>query len=454
MPLDRAILDESLRTPQGEAAYRLCEKLYDSGFDTWWVGGCVRDMLQGRIPEDIDIATNATPEQIKTVYPDAGSASAVFGSMRVIVQGREFEVTTFRSDDEASDGRHPESVVFSDRAHDAARRDFTVNAMYLQPVSRELFDPYDGQKDLKELLIRFIGDPGMRIRHDALRILRAVRFRALLNGQYHPETYTALKENASHIEILSGERIRSELEKILLGPHPARGFEDLWELSVLQYILPELAACKGVAQPSEYHQEGDVWDHLMTCISAFSEDDDADIRWATLLHDIGKTQTFSLEERIRFDHHAQVSADLALTLLERLQMQKLRREKISWIIRHHMMMASFEPMPGERKAHWYYHPWFPSLLRLFALDIAGTIPGGTELYDQIVADYTQYLDSHPRPLKPLLSGTDIMDLLGLQPGEEVGRIIKELHDAQQRGEITQKKEAIAFLTSLQRTDAV
>ncbi len=451
MPLERSILDRTFATPLGEAAYQVCEKLLDAGYDTWWVGGAVRDMLQGKTPDDIDIATAATPTQMLAVFPDADCASAALGSLRITLHRQTFEVTTFRRDDEASDGRHPESIAFSDREHDAARRDFSINAIYLQPISRALFDPYGGEADVREKLIRFIGDPVIRITHDALRMLRAVRFRAAIDGQYHPKTYAALQAHSELTAALSGERVRMECEKMLLGAHPDLALEDLWELGVLKAVLPELHVCKGIAQPAQYHQEGDVWNHLLACCSAFVPEDGADIRWAALLHDIGKATTFSVEERIRFDHHAEESARLAGIVLRRLQFPRQRSDAIVWIIRHHMMMGSFLDMPEERKAHWYYHPLFNDLLRLFALDIEGTMPKDFSLLDKIIADYTQYLDTHPRPAVPLLTGTEIMEILHLRPGEEVGRVRKLLLDAQQRGEITLKKEATDFVRSLQGT---
>ena len=435
-----------METKTGECAYKIVETLMDAGFEAWWVGGCVRDMLQGHVPHDIDIATSALPDEALPLFKK--SRSMILGSFRVTLGAAEFEVTTFREDDAVSDGRHPESIVFTkEKGTDAARRDFTVNTMYWNPVTRELFDPHGGKADLKEKLIRFIGEPGIRIKHDALRILRAVRFRAALDGQYHPDTYRALQENAQLIEILSGERLRTELEKMLLGPHPDRALEDLWELHVLQYFLPELAGCKGIPQPADYHHEGDVWDHTLQCTRSFREEDGIDVRIAAMFHDCGKAETFSLKERIRFDHHATVSADLASKALARLQYPTKRREKIDWLIRHHMSMTFLE-MPEERKAHWYFHPWFAELLQLFYLDIAGTDPADFTLYENIVRDYDQFLNNHPRPEKPLLSGHEVMEILGLKPGAEVGRIIGQLQDAQTKKTVTSKAEAKEFLQNL------
>jgi poly(A) polymerase len=448
MPVAKNVIDATLRSPLGERAYKVVEKLTDAGYDAWWVGGAVRDMLQGTIPHDIDIATSAKPDDVRALFTRSTDKGDQFGSARVLLGDDEFEITTFREDDEASDGRHPESIVFGTLEQDAKRRDFTVNAIYFHPIYRELYDPYDGEGDLKERLIRFIGEPAIRIKHDALRVLRAVRFRARLDGQYEPSTYAALREHAATVDVLSGARILDELEKILSGERPDRALEDLWELSVMSRVIPELYVCKGVAQPADYHKEGDVWDHLMQCIRNFEADDNADVRLAALFHDCGKAKTFSREERIRFDHHATVSADLTTALLKKWNCPKKRVEKIDWLIRHHMSMTFLE-MNEDRKSHWYFHPYFPELLRVFRLDIAGTTPANYELYDAIVADYHRFLDSHPRPAKPLLTGEDVMKTLGIGSGEQVGQILKKLNEAQTKGEITTKAEAKEYVKKLQ-----
>ena len=188
---------------------------------------------------------------------------------------------------------------------------------------------------------------------------------------------------------------------------------------------------------------------MMQILRSFRDDDSADVRLAALFHDCGKALTFSIKERIRFDHHASVSADLVSKALERLQCPRKRIEKIDWLVRHHMSMTFLE-MPEERKAHWYFHPWFPELLRVMYLDAAGTKPMNDSLYKKIVQDYQQYLDAHPAPPKPLLSGEDVMKLLELPPGEEIGRILKELHDVQVEGKITTKKEAKGWVEKFRK----
>ena len=449
MPINPTILTRTLSSPQGESGYKIVETLTDAGFDTWWVGGCVRDMLMDDIPDDVDIATDALPEDIVKLFKKTDETSARFGSILVSLKGCVFEVTTFREDDSASDGRHPESVKFGKREDDAQRRDFTVNAIYFNPISSEIYDPFNGQMDLNEKLIRFIGNPTERIEHDALRLLRAIRFRARINGQYHPDTFDALHKLSKKINILSGTRRLREIDKILLGPNPQRAFEDLWETDVIEHLLPELHACKGVAQPSELHEEGDVWEHTMCVIASFTSDHKVDVRLAALLHDIGKPVTFSIkEDRIHFNEHASKGGDVSKTVLDRLQCNSKRRDKIVWLIKHHMMMMTFDKVDDERKAHWYFHPWFIELLQLFWLDISGTTPGTYDLYELIIKDYNKFLDAHPRPASPLLSGEEVMDILGIEPGEKVGEYLKKLHEAQNKGEIKLKREAVDYLEGL------
>lgn len=450
MPLSREIIDQTLATALGEAAYKVVVTLSDAGYDTWWVGGCVRDMLSREIPDDIDIATSATPNQALALFEKGKEVPRPLGSVRIKSGTHVFEVTTFRKESQVSDGRIPESVEYSDRDADAHRRDFTINAMYFNPISSELYDPFQGEGDMHERLIKFVGDPAQRIKHDALRIMRAVRFRARINGQYHPDTYAALRDSAALVESLSGIRKLEELDKLLLTKHAERGLEDLWELGILQHVIPELAKCKGVAQPAEYHHEGDVWDHLLQCVRSFREEDYSDVRLATLFHDIGKTKTFSVQERIRFDEHARVSAEMAQIILKRLDASNKRIEKVTWLIEHHMMMGAFLEMSDERKAHWYFHQWFPDLLRLFWLDVAGTTPSDFSLYDRIVKDCNVFLDKHPRPIPPLIDGKRIMEITGLKPCARVGELMDELHDAQVRGEVTNKKEAEAFIATIAR----
>lgn len=448
MPIARDIIDRTLATKHGEAAYSATETLLNAGHECFWIGGAPRDMMLGKIPKEIDMATSAKPEDVQKLFPKNDAFAAALGTVVVSVNGETLEITTYREDSPVGDGRKPASVVFGSRENDALRRDATINAMYWNPVTRELFDPCGGEKDIKEKLVRFIGMPEERVTQDALRILRMVRLKATIGGQYEPATYKALQKGAKLTEHLSGTRILEELEKMLASPAPQVALEDLWETGALKFVLPELHACKGVAQPAEFHAEGDVWNHLLECTRSFTEDHGADVRLAALFHDIGKPETFSLKERIRFDHHAEVSAKLAETILKRMQMQGDRTKKITWLVAHHMMMGAFKDFSDERKAHWYFHPWFRELLQIFWLDIAGTKPADYAMYDAIIADYDEFLNKRPRPIKPLLSGDAVMKILQVGPGEAVGKALKELYDAQIRGDVTTKRDAEKFIESL------
>ncbi len=441
MPFSPEIINRTLATKHGEVAYKVVEILFDAGYEVYWVGGSVRDMLLGKIPEEIDLASSATPKDVCKLFTTYDDSVAQLGVVIVGLNGEHFEITTFREDHEKSDGRRPEKVHFSTKERDALRRDATINALYFNPITKELYDCVGGEKDLQEKLVRFIGDPEIRIKEDALRILRIIRLRANIKGQYEPSTFRALQKNANLAGKLSEFRILEELEKILLSSSPSVAIDDLLQIGVLNILLPELAQCKGIPQPTAFHHEGDVLNHLLLCTQSFTQDHGIDVRLAALFHDIGKPQTFALKDRIRFDHHAEVSAHITEKVLRRLQLPSSRRTKITWLIEHHMNMGTFTTLTEHRKAHWYFHPWFKELLELFWLDIAGTLPHDFSMYDNIIEDYNAFLNAHPRPKKPLLSGDEVMKICSMNTGEKVGAILQQLHVAELAGEIRNKADA-------------
>lgn len=439
-------IDEILKTPLGEAAHSICEQLQQHGFNAYWVGGVVRDLLLELPVQDIDIATSATPSEVATLFTVNKDSNTALGTSIVTKNQHTFEITTFRTESGTTAGRTPTAVEFSNQTEDAARRDFTINAIYLDPVTQCITDEYMGINDAHEKLVRFIGNPAERIIHDPLRSLRAIRLRNGISGQYHPATYQAIRKNANVCAQLSGLRLQQELEKMLLGPNPAQCLEDLWETGILTYILPELDNCRGVAQPHQYHNEGDVWQHLLQTIQASRPDDEIDVRLAALLHDIGKVDTFSIEaDRIHFNDHASASAETATVILQRLHYSNKRIKKITWLIAHHMMIGQLLDINEERKHHWYFHEYFTELLRVFWLDIAGTTPSNFTLYEQVVADYNQFLDAHPAPTKPLLTGEEIMQYAQLEAGPAIGKLAATLAEQQKAGAIQYKQEAIDFI---------
>lgn len=449
MQTNHTFLDTFLNTPLGTAAYNVCSIIQNQGYECYWVGGSVRDILLERPVTDIDIATNALPEQIATLFTNTTLENSTLGAVIIEKNGFSFEVTTFRKESNTTTGRTPTNIEFTNRTEDALRRDFTINALYFDPITQKILDDVQGLVDIHEKIVRFIGDATERIVHDPLRSLRAIRLRNAITGQYHPATYHAIHANAVLTSNLSGMRVQQELEKMLLGPNPSQCLEDAWETDILEHIIPELSNCKGVAQPSMYHAEGDVWEHTLQTVQSSRNEDDIDVRIAALFHDIGKATTFSIEaDRIHFNNHASVSAATTEQILNRLQYPAKRIQKICWLIEHHMMMSQLLELTQERKRHWYFHEWFTELLQLFWLDIAGTSPSNFTLYDEIIADYTKFLDAHPAPKKPLLTGEEIIEILQIEPGPIVGEILTKLANARINNLVNYKAEAIEFVKNI------
>ncbi len=428
-------------------ARQIVKKLRDAGYDAFWAGGCVRDILLGIKPKDIDIVTSAKPDEIEELFEHTIPVGKQFGVIMTVVNDHHYEIATFRSDAGYSDGRRPDAVLYTDARADAIRRDFTINGMFYDPIDDKIIDYVRGERDLKAKLIRFIGEPRDRIYEDHLRILRAVRFRNQFDFQYHPDTYQAIKENASLIlQRVSTERIRDELNKMLLDKtKPAMSFEDMSHLGLLEMIIPELEELRGCAQPVQYHQEGDVWTHTMQALDALPPEASLTSRWATLLHDIGKPETFKLAERIRFDSHASVSARIARRLLRRLNFSNKFINDVCWCIEHHMMMMPLVEMNKGRKMHWFLNPQFKNLLTLMKADAEGTTPTDLSLYQKIRELYvkaTRRLKTIPTPL---LNGHEIMEALSIPPSEEITQIKAELVELQLEGKIRSKSGALKWL---------
>jgi tRNA nucleotidyltransferase/poly(A) polymerase len=431
----------------------IIKKLRQAGYEAYWAGGCVRDVLLGVKPKDYDIVTGATPDEIekvlKKVLEKVVPIGKKYGVIIAVKNGHQFEIATFRSDAGYSDGRRPDAVTFTDAKEDALRRDFTINGMFYDPVRDKILDYVGGQKDLDAKLIRFIGDPHQRILEDHLRILRAIRFRNEFDFQYEPKTYTALhKHSRLVIEKVAKERIAAELNKIMMSPRAANAFEDMEDLGILEIILPEIQKLKGVAQPYEYHHEGDVWTHTMNALKSLSENAPLAVRWAVLLHDVGKPDTFELRERIRFDHHVEFSKAHAKKILGRLRYPRKFIEEVCWLVEHHMMMVPLTTMAEGRKLHWFLHPWFLNLMQVFKADAEGTTPSDLGLYEEIYALYRASTEKMPTAPKPVIEGEEVMKILKIKPGKKVGGILADIREKQLAGEIRNKSEALAYLKKI------
>jgi len=431
-----------------QTALTIIECLHKNNFEAYLAGGCVRDILLKKEPKDYDIVTNALPEQIEALFPNSRAVGKHFGVILVVEGGHHFEIATFRADGDYSDGRRPDSVTFTNAQEDAKRRDFTINGLFLDPFTNEIKDFIDGKIDLKEKLIRFIGDADKRINEDHLRILRAVRFKNRLGFRFHPDTYQALKTHAHLSNKVAPERIREELDRMLMHPSRTEAIKDLDELGLLEILLPEIAKLKGITQPYEYHTEGDAFEHTLLALKSIKVAKNSTLVWATLLHDSGKAETFKLKERIRFDSHAEHSAKIAKNVLTRLKFPSAFIDTISYLVLHHMMWVSLRDMPDSRKQHWIFDKRFPNLLRLFKADASGSKPLDLSLYHEIQVIVKDIKKRYKKLPTALIDGHDLQKELQLPPGPLLGKLLTEVYTAQLERTITTKQEALALAKKL------
>jgi len=399
----------------------------------------VRDLLLGRTPKDFDVATDARPDEIVSLFPSSELVGAKFGVVLVRAGGAQVEVATFRSDRAYSDGRRPDSVEFeTDPRKDALRRDFTINALMLDPATGEIQDYVGGRADLEAHTIRAIGDPEVRFAEDHLRMLRAPRFAASLGFTIDPATAAAIRTLRTHIRDVAAERVRDELSRILTEGGARRGFEQLEDLRLLPEILPEVAALDGVAQPPEFHPEGDVWIHTRLMIEALNRPT-VTLALGVLLHDVGKPSTFRMAERIRFDGHAEVGATMAVGILTRLRFSADQTTQVEALVANHMKFKDVQQMRQSTLKRFLRQPHFEEHLELHRLDCLSS--------HRRLENYEFCLDKlaalTPVELKPapLLTGSDLI-AAGYRPGPLFSQILTRVEDAQLESKIHSRQEAL------------
>src|ERR1700736_6731777 len=324
----------------------IVQTLRQQGFHAYLVGGCVRDLLLGREPKDFDVATSAMPAQVMSIFPETYAVGAQFGVVLVPSPVGDVEVATFRSDIGYSDGRHPDEVRFSaDPQEDVARRDFTINGMLLDPVSNEVLDFVGGRKDLEAKVVRTIGDPKQRFAEDKLRMLRAIRFAARFGYTIEPATLAAIEDLADEIQLVSRERVRDELTRMLTEGQARRAFLLLDETGLLPEVLPEISAMKCVAQPPQFHPEGDVFVHTLLLLENLPHPSPPRLAWGALLHDVGKPSPFRVApDRIRFDGHVDVGVKMAEEICRRLRLSGDDTQQVSALVDHHMRFGQVTRM--------------------------------------------------------------------------------------------------------------
>ena len=427
------------------AAKKIVERLQAAGFAAFWVGGCVRDFLLGREPQDFDIATDAKPGQVEKLFRKTIPVGKKFGVIIVVEGGQQFQVATFRAEADYQDGRHPEKVFFANAEADARRRDFTVNGLFYDPLTKKIHDWVGGEKDLRAKIIRTIGKPEERFGEDHLRLLRAVRFAAQLDFEIEPETFAAVKKLAPKIKLISAERIRDELLKLFSPPHAARGLQLLRESGLLEHILPELAATIGCEQSPDFHPEGTVFEHIKLMLEKLPPDSNELLPWTVLLHDIAKPVTAEKDlatGKIHFYGHEKIGAEMARAILNRLRFPKKQIDEIVACVLHHMQFKDVKQMRKSTLRRLLLRETFPLELELHKLDCLGS-HGDLELYDFLILQ-AEELKKQPAIRPPLLTGKDLI-ALGMKPGKEMGAMLHEIREKQLQDELKTPRQAMAWV---------
>jgi poly(A) polymerase len=449
----------------------IVQTLRQRGYQAFLVGGCVRDLLLGREPKDYDVATNATPEQVMTIFPETYAVGAQFGVVLVPMaeplaerdvasnvstqnsdrvdlgastHAHAVEVATFRSDVGYSDGRHPDEVRFSqDPREDVARRDFTINGMLLDPVRGEVLDFVGGRKDLEAKIVRAIGDPERRFAEDKLRMLRAVRFAARFEYAIEPGTFAAVQKLAGEISAVSRERVRDELTRMLTEGHACRAFLLLDESGLLREVLPEISAMKGVQQPPQFHPEGDVFVHTLLLLDNLPDPCPPALAWGALLHDVGKPPTFRVApDRIRFDGHVEVGVKMAEEICKRLRFSGDDVEQVLALVDHHMRFGQATRMNESTLKKFLRMPRFDQHLALHRADSLAS-HGKLSTYEFVKEKLAAIPPEKMRPV-PLVSGDDLI-AAGHVPGPKFREILEAVEDAQLEGRLGSKESALEFV---------
>ena len=430
-----------------ELANSICDTLIRNGFQALLAGGSVRDLLLGRTPADYDVTTNATPEEAMELFPESVAVGAQFGVILIPADGHKVEVATFRSDAGYSDGRHPDRVIYAKSAEeDVQRRDFTVNGLLMRHDTGEILDFVGGRADLQAGIISAIGEPGRRFEEDKLRMLRAVRFATRFGFEIEAETFRAIRKHVGMIHQVSAERIRDELTKLLTEGAAGNGFRLLDQSWLLEKVLPEIAAMKGVEQPPQYHPEGDVWVHTCLMLDGLSTASSATLAWGVLLHDVGKPPTFrpisETGDRIRFDGHADVGVRIGEEICRRLRMSNDDTEQILVLIANHMRFKDVQRMRTATLKRFVRLPKIEEHMELHRLDCLSS-HRNLEAYHFVRDFLARTPPEQVRPLR-LLTGDDLL-YLGYRPGPKFSEILRAIEDAQLEGLIGSREEALEYL---------
>ena len=450
-------------SPQRASALRILAALRAAGHQAYFAGGCVRDLLLGREPTDYDIATSATPDIVLNMFPRTFAVGAHFGVVLVADQpedscegtARATEVATFRSDGVYSDGRHPDQVRYTlSPAEDVQRRDFTINGLLLDPLSAgaqlsseslrpAVLDHVGGLADLDAGLIRAIGQPARRFEEDQLRLLRAIRFAARFGFEIEPATFSALRALAPRISAVSRERVRDELTKMLTEGRARRAFQLLQETGLLAQVLPEVARMPGVAQPPQFHPEGDVFTHTLLLLDQLEPGCSPTLAWGALLHDVGKPPTFRVApDRIRFDGHVEVGVALAADICRRFRFSNDDTRQVLALVEHHMRFADAPRMKASTLKRFFRLDQFDEHLALHRMDCLAA-HGNLDCWNFVRQRLAELPAEAVRP-RPLVTGRELI-AAGYPPGPAFKAMLQAAEDAQLEGTVTTSDQALALL---------
>ena len=425
-----------------EKALHIVQTLRNQGRYAVLAGGCVRDMLLGIEPHDYDIATKAYPDEVEALFTNTKAVGKAFGVVLVNIEGTDFEVATFRSDGEYFDGRRPSTVHFSDIKEDAERRDFTVNALFYDPLDKKVIDFVGGQEDLKNKILRFVGDPETRIKEDKLRLLRFVRFILKLGFEMNKESFLAVRLHSPDIYKVSPERIREELMKMLEVGKPRQMVQLLMGTHLMHHILPEVAELAECEQDSEWHPEGDVLTHTIMVMEEL-KDEPSLLQLAAMFHDIGKPSTSVVRDgRITNRGHASVGKEMTEKRMRELKFSNDEIELVTSLVHHHMKGHVAPHMKKSKLKRLLAEPWAEMLVKLAMADQKAS-HGDTEGAEFLKEKFETWEPEDVKP-EPLITGNDLINL-GLEPGPIFSEILDAVSDGQLEGDLNTWEEAIDYV---------
>lgn len=440
------------KTELSRNAFRIVRALRGAGYEAFIAGGAVRDALLKRAITEIDIATSARPEAVEKLFKKTIPTGKKHGTVTVREDGISYEVTTFRVEGPYERYRRPIAVKFVASAEeDAKRRDFTVNALFYDVEKKAVLDYVQGIAGLSHKRIILVGDPQARIKEDALRMLRAIRFSTLLEFELPKETRMAIMGSAKLIKKISAERVKQELDRIMLSGRGAVALGLMDVVGLLEYVLPEVKKLQGVEQPKNQHSEGDVYAHSLLALEKVNDQFDLPTRYAVLFHDLGKPATKKLRSgKITFYDHQKVGAEIARRLCRRLRFSNSDAEKTTWLVKNHMVPSDFVNMKLATRRKWGLNEYFPDLLKVYLADVSASLPPSGRA-DTNPHGYReglkilQEIKSQPVLRVPLLSGNEIMKVLRIKEGPRVGKVLKYFEEKKLAGGLKTKQAALNFL---------